>query len=56
MGMLHIVRTKQTYPLVNWVIFKTKTYGGKKRKKKKETCSDELQTSLNIIQSEKDSA
>ncbi len=53
MGMLHMVRTKHTYPLVNWVIFKTKTYGGKK---KKNTCSDELQTSLNIIQSEKDSA
>jgi hypothetical protein len=34
MGMLHIVRTKHTYPLVNWVIFKTKTYGEKKNKKK----------------------
>jgi hypothetical protein len=32
--MLHMVRTKHTYPLVNWVIFKTKTYGEKKNKKK----------------------
>jgi hypothetical protein len=32
MGMLHIVRTKHTYPLVNWVIFKTKTYGEEKKK------------------------
>jgi hypothetical protein len=27
-----MVRTKHTYPLVNWVIFKTKTYGEEKKK------------------------
>jgi hypothetical protein len=55
MGMLHIVKNKTHIPIGQLGnIFNKNIW--EEKKKKKQTCSHELQTSLNIIQSEKHSA